>query len=272
MANACHVNAATLDHRALLLKLEDTPDRYIGCKQFHYETMWERHPELKHTFATAWTMGNEGSSVLDVKSTLGSLSRDLGRWGDETFGIVIKEIKQLKAELDRLRNLPNRAGPCQTKISVNGRLVELYRREELMWRQRSRIEWLSDGDKNSKFFHQRASMRRRKNLIKALTGSDGQTVEDPEALKSMMNDFYKNLFTSEGVQDMHNVLDHVPRKVSAQMNDTLTTDFTEEDVKKALFQMFPTKAPGPDGFPAHFFQWHWEVCGADVTMAVMRIV
>jgi hypothetical protein len=122
------------------------------------------------------------------------------------------------------------------------------------------------------FFHQRASMRRRKNLIKALTGSDGQTVEDPEALKSMMNDFYKNLFTSEGVQDMHNVLDHVPRKVSAQMNDTLTTDFTEEEVKKALFQMFPTKAPGPDGFPAHFFQRHWEVCGADVTMAVMRIV
>ena len=36
--------------------------------------------------------------------------------------------------------------------------------------------------------------------------------------------------------------------------------------------MFPTKAPGPDGFPVQFFQRHWEVCGADVTKAVLRIV
>ena len=36
--------------------------------------------------------------------------------------------------------------------------------------------------------------------------------------------------------------------------------------------MFPTKAPGLDGFPVQFFQRHWEVCGADVTKAVLRIV
>jgi hypothetical protein len=43
---------------------------------------------------------------------------------------------------------------------------------------------------------------------------DGQVVEDVEELKSMTSKFYKkNLYTLEGVQDMHNVLDHVPRKV-----------------------------------------------------------
>lgn len=63
-------------------------------------------------------------------------------------------------------------------------------------------------------------------------------------------------YRSEGMEDMNVVLDHVPRKVTIPMNDQLVKDFSEEEVKCALFQMFPTKAPGPNRFPAQFFQRH----------------
>jgi hypothetical protein len=33
----------------------------------------------------------------------------------------------------------------------------------------------------------------------------------------------------------------------------LDAPFEMKEVKAALFEMFPTKAPSPDGFPAHFF-------------------
>lgn len=56
------------------------------------------------------------------------------------------------------------------------------------------------------------------------------------------------------------------------MNSALCAPYITEEVKCALFQMFPTKAPGPDGFPAQFYQKHWEVCGEDVTNIVLRIV
>ena len=51
---------------------------------------------------------------------------------------------------------------------------------------------------------------------------------------------------------MEMVLDTVPVKVTAEMNQKLLAPFHAEEVKKALFQMFPIKAPEPDGYPAHF--------------------
>lgn len=71
---------------------------------------------------------------------------------------------------------------------------------------------------------------------------------------------------------MEQVLQHVPTKVTQNMNDMLMAPYTQEEVKTTLFQMGPTKAPGPDGFPAHFYQRHWEICGDEVTMAVMWII
>jgi hypothetical protein len=97
-------------------------------------------------------------------------------------------------------------------------------------------------------------------------------VTDGAALGSMATGFYNDLYSSEGVQGMREVLDAVPVKVIANMNLMLDAPFATEEVKIALFEMYPTKAPGPDGFPAHFFQRNWELCGAEVTKAVLRIL
>ena len=46
---------------------------------------------------------------------------------------------------------------------------------------------------------------------------------------------------------MEEVTNLIHAKVSAEMNAELTKDFTTEEVRKALRQMHPTKALGPDG-------------------------
>jgi hypothetical protein len=96
--------------------------------------------------------------------------------------------------------------------------------------------------------------------------------EDVKELGSMTTGFYKNLYRSEGTQNLEDVLGTVLVKVTPAMNDGLLKPFEEKEVKEALFQMFSTKAPGPDGFPTHFFQRHWEVCGSEVTSVVLRIL
>jgi hypothetical protein len=54
-------------------------------------------------------------------------------------------------------------------------------------------------------------------------------------------------------------------------DDSGSNRIRHNEVKRALFQMFPTKAPGPNGFLAHFFQRHWHVCDDDITKVVLSI-
>jgi len=52
--------------------------------------------------------------------------------------------------------------------------------------------------------------------------------------------------------------------VTQEDNEMLTNEFTEAEVKSVVFQMEHNKAPGPDGFPAEFYQVFWEVIKDDL--------
>ena len=56
------------------------------------------------------------------------------------------------------------------------------------------------------------------------------------------------------------------------MNNMLLEEFTQEEVKKALFQMNPTKAPGLDDMNPLFFQKYWYIVGTDVYNAVLDCI
>ena len=218
----------------------------------------------------AWARSG-GETVAEIRDKLTSLSSDLSAWDPTHFGNVRQEILRLQGQLQEMRAIQNRSGPIHAEIKIVERLTELYHREEILWRQHARLEWLMHGDKNTYFFHLRASRRRRKNQIKALQKVNGEWTDNVLEMENMATSFYQELYTSEGVHNMEHVIDTVPTKVTQAMNDMLNAPYSQKEVKTALFQMFPIKAPGPDGYPTHFFQHHWEICGDDVTKVVLKI-
>jgi hypothetical protein len=86
-------------------------------------------------------------------------------------------------------------------------------------------------------------------------------VEGDAELKRYITSYYKGLFgpapTSEITLDESLVHD-IPQ-VSVEENSYLTSEFSEDEIRKAIFQMQHNKAPGPDGFPTEFFQAFWDL-------------
>jgi hypothetical protein len=52
------------------------------------------------------------------------------------------------------------------------------------------------------------------------------------------------------------------------MNQDLCKEFSDDEISTTLFQIGPLKAPGADGFPAHFYQRHWGTLKEDVIRGV----
>jgi hypothetical protein len=234
--------------------------------------MWEAHPDFAHSLKESWARAGAANSAADLLVKLKEVSSHVSVWDRDTFGSVQREPQKLNRVLEKRRDDEQRMGPSYEEIKLVEHISELNHREEIMWKQRSRITWLAEGNKNTKFFHLRASVRRRKNKIKQLKREDRQLTEDEGELKLIVSNFYGNLYTSEATVNMEGVLSTVPRKVSDIMNRDLLKEYSGEEVKQALFPMFPTKAPGPDGFLAHSFQRHWELCGEEVTNVVIKML
>ena len=85
-------------------------------------------------------------------------------------------------------------------------------------------------------------------------------------------DFYSNLFTAQPNLEPEQIVQHVPHRVTDDMNEGLCKPFTADEVRRALFMMGPNKAPGPDGFTAGFYQHHWDIVGPCVTRAVLNFL
>jgi hypothetical protein len=193
----------------------------------------------------------------------------LYKWKNSHLKWVPKEIEKKRKHLDDLQQL-NDEDSMALKSGLEKEMDELLYREEIIWMQRSRIAWLREGDQNTKYFHRRASWRRKKNNIRKLKRPDGTWTSDTNEMENMTKEFFQDLYTRDDHIDPNIITDLLDQCVDEEMNTRLCAPFSEKEISDALFQIGPLKAPGPDGFPSRFLQRNWGLLRDEVVLAVQR--
>lgn len=92
-------------------------------------------------------------------------------WSKEEFGDRQRKQNKLIQQLQNIKQNPSKLANGDEIRRIESKLSNILIDEEICWKQRSRADWLKERDKNMKFFHAKASARKRKNKIQGIEDS-----------------------------------------------------------------------------------------------------
>ncbi|RVW35211.1 putative vesicle-associated membrane protein 726 [Vitis vinifera] len=144
-----------------------------------------------------------------------------------------------------------------------GELEEVLLKKEVFWRQKSIINWIKEGDCNSKFFHKVANDRRNRKFIKSLVLEDGVVLDNIESILEEIKCHFGKLF-SKPLRGSWRIegLDWSP--ISVESAEWLNRPFSEEEIHNAVLHLSKEKAPSSNGFTIGFYQECWETIKDDL--------
>ena len=125
---------------------------------------------------------------------------------------------------------------------------------------RSRAQWLSDGEKPTKYFFSLEKSNYTEKTIKCIELDSGEHITDQKEILNEVRKFYSILFSSQNETsniDLESILDGSVRKLTDTESYSLEGELELQEVSLALKKMKNNKCPGIDGFPAEFFKVFW---------------
>ena len=129
---------------------------------------------------------------------------------------------------DRDGNLGSEINKLRKEINV------LLNSEEIMWHQRAKVYWMNSRDHNTKYFHSKASNRRKKNTIYGILDENGNLRESIEGIAKIAVSYFEKLYTTSHPNCISEVIGAIPARVTPEMNQSLIKQFTTEEVETAL--------------------------------------
>lgn len=196
---------------------------------FRYDRRLKDNPEAKELINRAWKTTVDKS----VHGRIAIVRTALIEWSKQRFLNSRTRIEEKKAELEKALTDP--ANDRELINTVTNELNAAYESEEEYWRQRSRVLWLSLGDKNSGYFHAVSKNRKRRNAITVLEDSEGTPVFKEEQIGQVVVSYFQKLFESVEGNREETVNYALSPMISGETNERLTQIPTAIEIKEALF-------------------------------------
>ncbi|XP_075507519.1 uncharacterized protein LOC142544347 [Primulina tabacum] len=171
---------------------------------------------------------NEWDTKEPLEDNIVKMANVLSIWNRTTFGDIHKNKRRLIAKIEGIQRSLN-IRPSRGLIKLEKRLRDdldmVFQQEELLCRTR----------------------------IGALQDITGQLIVEKEETKKLAQNYFTSLFQATDSGNLSPLQLGLFPKVDDLKLETIHAPFSANEIKQALSDMSPFKAPGPDGLHAGFF-------------------
>lgn len=276
----CHLPRIQSDHCPLVLSLFEER-KYYGS--FKFQRQWIQEQFFKETMENEWHIFQADTPWHRLYGRLKHVKRKLKEWSKETRKEKQQQRINLEESICRLdKEIQN--GWSEVKHAeykrVQEQLNDLITQEEGTLRDKARVKWLKEGDRNTTYFH--ACIKERNYQTKwNFKLHDGTYSSNPDILGPLAVDYYSQILTADNNTPLihplrfpqeeriqSDLLEYIPSLITVEHNAELCKEPQWEEILMAIKGLDPDSAPGPDGFNGHFYQANAEIMKEDIIAVV----
>ncbi|XP_025625073.1 uncharacterized protein [Arachis hypogaea] len=161
----------------------------------------------------------------------------LRRWHKDNFGDMENMIKKFEEDIKKIDDMVSAGSYDRTLKAKRKALVtccaKWYARKKIHWKQMSQSQHARDMDKNTRYFHNLASTRRRNNIIDSLV-INVRLVRNQAKIKVAITGFYKDLYRQK-YTPMIGIHDGLVRQIDDKAAAALEVMPSPEEIREAVW-------------------------------------
>ncbi|XP_028063083.1 uncharacterized protein LOC114266401 [Camellia sinensis] len=244
-------------------------------KPFKFFDFLRDHEDFIPSVSSVWCKLLRGSPMFRIFQKLKAIKPVLKAFNKREYSEISTRVNHAKSTLENAQIKLDK-DPLNTVLQnlerdAYSKYVDLSKVEKGLFHQKSRIQWLGLGDRNTRFFFRNVKGNTNMNKINSVTLNSGEKLSKFGNVSAAFVQNFSNLFGAP-FGNVYNGLDRlqslVDRRVTSSQFEMLSKEVTDQEIKDTFWSLKANKALGPDGFPASFFRKAWDVVGKDVVTAI----
>nr|GEW21116.1 RNA-directed DNA polymerase, eukaryota [Tanacetum cinerariifolium] len=235
-----HLSAVCLDrhlsdHRPILLR-EVCID--YGATLFRLFHSWFEYQGFDAMVTNTWNsiILYDKNGMIRFKKKLQILKKEMRTWISDHKNSQTRNVHSLKSQLRDINKALDQGvvndDLLVTRTEVMKQLHEFQTNEAREYMQKAKIQWVVEGDENSKLFHGIVNRKRANLAVKGVI-QDGEWVDEHTRVKDVFRDHFDSRFNEPGPR--HGYISHIfPNRLSADQSDDLEKPITRDEIRSAV--------------------------------------
>lgn len=233
---ACFLPYVTSDHCPALLVIPEVTTKkkrafrfmnYLADKKMFHQVVKDK-----------WDIPVDGYAMFVLVRRLNKMKKHLRKLNLKNSN-VFEKVQKLRTELKRVQTEldsdPMNAKLREEEMVYTSAYKEAVLDEEKVLKQKSKIEWLKEGDHNSSLFHNSLKGRFSRSKITMVKDEFGRVFKDEEVVEQFVTHFQPFLGTRDQVFPIEEADEFFTKKIDGYAALHMIRHVSDEEIRIAIF-------------------------------------